>query len=279
MKSSVERAIECIWARYDEALTTSDLASSAMLSKYHFCRTFSQTIGVSPGRFLSAVRVYQAKRLLRNSAMNVTDISFAVGFNSLGSFTNHFTKSVGTSPGRYRRMAKGSDSELLVPPPAPPPSQGWAKRVNGKIILPRDHAIASVYVGVFRTAILQGWPQAATVLQFRSPGHWQTYGLQVPPGEWFVHAVAVADTIDPEPWTRRVQLAGKSGPILAADETSTSAVISLRPVSPMDPPILFALPELEQQLGRLAASRGPRCLLDASVSRPAESAAGLANAD
>ncbi len=182
--------------------------------------------------------------------MNVTDISFAVGFNSLGSFTNHFTKSVGTSPGRFRRMAKGSDSEFLASPSAPVPSQERAKRVNGKIMLAREHAVASVYIGVFRTAILQGWPPAATMLQVRSPGQWQTYRLQVPPGEWFVHAVAVADTIDPEPWTRRVQLVGRSGPILAANETGTSAVISLRPASPMDPPILFALPELEHQLGQ-----------------------------
>lgn len=262
MNSSIERAIECIWTRYHESLTVGDMASSAMLSKYHFCRTFSQITGVSPGRFLSAVRLYQAKRLLLNTTMNVTDISFAVGFNSLGSFTNHFTKSVGIPPGRFRRMAQGKSRGPHGPPSVPAPSR---ETVCGRIVLPREHAIASVYVGVFQTAILQGWPQAATVLQIRSPGRWQTYSLHVPAGEWFVHTVALADTIDPEPWTRRVLLVGKSGPVLTMDGASSRVAISLRPASPMDPPILFALPELDYMLGPVNVRRGLCGQLDAAV--------------
>ena len=252
MNSAVARAIECIWERYGEPLIIADLASSAILSKYHFCRTFVRATGVSPGRFLSAVRIYQAKRLLLSSSMNVTDISFSVGFNSLGSFTNHFTESVGISPGRFRRMALGDGFEFPGPPSPPLTSSGT---VSGTITLPKGHAIATVYVGVFQSAILQGWPQAATVLQLKSPGQWHAFKLHVRPGEWFVHVVAVADTIDPEPWNRRVLLVARSGPVRATDGARIGAGLSLRPVRPTDPPILFALPELDSMLDQISAQR------------------------
>lgn len=276
MNSAVKRAIECIWERYREPLTIADLASSAILSKYHFCRTFSRATGVSPGRFLSAVRIYQAKRLLLGTSMNVTDIPFAVGLSSLGSFSNHFTESVGISPGRFRRMSQGDGFELLGPPSSPFSSAG---RVSGTIMLPKGYAIASVYVGVFRTAILQGLPQAATVLQIRSPDQWQAYDLRVPPGEWFVHAVAVADTIDPEPWNRRVLLVAKSVPVRLTDSARTKAVVSVRPTSPTDLPILFALPDLDSMLDQISVRRGLGHPLDASVMDSAEDVMDSAGAD
>lgn len=270
--NGVARAIECIWERYGEPLIIADLASSALLSQYHFCRTFVRATGVSPMRFLSAVRIYHAKRLLLSSVMNVTDISFAVGFNSLGSFTNHFTESVGMPPGRFRRMAHSGGFELTGPPSPPLPPGGTA---SGTVTLTEGHAIASVYVGIFQTTILQGWPQAATLLHIRSPGQRHAYDLQVAPGEWFVHAVAVADTIDPEPWNRRVLLVAKSGPFVATNGARIEAPLSLRPVNSTDPPILFALPELDSMLNQVSDQRCQHRQSDASVSGSMESGFGL----
>jgi AraC family transcriptional regulator len=270
MNRAVERAIECIRERYFEPLTISDLASSAILSKYHFCRTFSRATGVSPGRFLSAVRIYQAKRLLVSTSMNVTDISFAVGFSSLGSFTNHFTDSVGVSPGRFRRMARGDGFGALG---APQESCSPQNRVTGTITLPKGYSIASVYVGVFQSPILQGAPQAATVLPITSPGQWKSCDLRVPAGEWFVHAVAVADTIDPEPWKRRVMLVARRGPVRVP--ATARAAISLRPVSPTDLPILFALPDLDAVLDQISDRRteaGSHLGLLATIPKPGVSA-------
>src|SRR5215475_14067739 len=104
MFSPVESAISRMWESYGEPLSLSDIAKSAILSRFHFCRVFREATGVSPGRFLSPVRIYQAKRLLVSTSLSVTDISLAVGYNSLGSFTNRFTESVGASPTRFRRM-------------------------------------------------------------------------------------------------------------------------------------------------------------------------------
>jgi AraC family transcriptional regulator len=266
MNSAVECAIKCIRERYCEPLTIADLASSAILSKYHFCRTFSRATGVSPGRFLSAVRIYQAKRLLLSTSMNVTDISFAVGFSSLGSFTNHFTQSVGVSPGRFRRMAQQDRLELLRRPHS---SLSPAARVTGTVMLPKGFAIASVYVGAFQGPILQGWPSATAVLPICSLGQWQAYDLQVPPGEWFVHAVAVADTIDPEPWSRRVLLVARSGPVPLVDGAAASVVISLRPVRPTDLPILFALPDLEAMVDEISDTGELDGPVDAAIMDPA----------
>lgn len=266
MNRAVERAIGYIWEQYGEPLTTADLAASAILSKHHFCRTFLRATGVSPGRFLSAVRIFQAKRLLFSTSMNVTEISLAVGFNSLGSFTNHFTESVGISPGRFRRMVRGDGLDFADLPASPMPDSGI---VRGNIVLPQGYAIASVYAGVFRTTILQGKPEAATVLQIASPGAAQPYELHAPRGEWFIHAVAVADTVDPEPWSRRELLVAKAGPVRAEDGSATRAILLLRPASLTDPPVLFALPELDSLLDQMSVRFSPRRHTDAASGLPA----------
>jgi hypothetical protein len=56
MNAAVQVAIEFMWERYGDSLTLTDLARSAILSKFHFCRVFGDATGISPGRFLAAVR-------------------------------------------------------------------------------------------------------------------------------------------------------------------------------------------------------------------------------
>jgi hypothetical protein len=214
------------------------------MSRFHFCRIFANATGVTPGRFLSAIRIYEAKRMLLNTAMNVTDITFAVGFNSLGSFSNHFTDSVGIAPGRFRRVAKtgglGQRWTLLGASCAD-------STVTGMITFPKGHAGARVFLGVFDTPIVQRRPAAAVVVQptdTSEPVFFQLAG--VPQGRWYLRAVAVADSSDPEPWTRRALLIGGCGLNVTGD--ARCAPIELRPKQPTDLPILLALPELESPL-------------------------------
>lgn len=244
MNSAVERAISCIWERYDEPLSLGDIASSAILSRFHFSRIFKDATGVSPGRYLSAVRIYQAKRMLLNTPMKVTDISFAVGYNSLGSFTNHFTASVGVSPGRFRRV---SGNVAFEAPSRPAAGHGLDGRVTGTIAIPDGFGRTVVYLGVFVDPIVQRRPSAATVLDVPAVPEPHPFRLvNVPNGVWFLHAVAVADTADPEPWARRTLLVGSRflGPIPPG--TGVSADISLRLRRPTDLPILLALPDLDE---------------------------------
>jgi len=249
MNSTVERAIKCICERYSEPLSLADVANSAILSRFHFSRIFRDATGVTPGRFLSAVRIYQAKRMLLTSTMNITDIAFAVGYNSLGSFCNHFTDSVGVSAGRFRRISQDEGFEPPRPQAARSPRDG---KIGGTISFPGDHAGARVYVGVFDTPIVQRKPASAVMVDVPSaqPCSYQLSG--VPEGAWFVHAVAVADSTDPEPWTRRTMLVGSCGPLAVTARADIHAAIELRSRRPTDVPILLALPDLEDRLDRLA---------------------------
>jgi AraC family transcriptional regulator len=252
MNSAVERAITCIWERYSEPLSLTDIARSAILSRFHFTRLFKDATGVPPGRFLSAVRIYQAKRMLVTTPMKVTDISFAVGFNSLGSFTNHFTDSVGISPSRFRSMSRNESFDSPDRRPRSYQSDVMVGGVAGAVTLPTGYAGARLYVGAFDTPIVQRRPVSAVVASIGSHGKPCRFRLPaVPDGEWFIHAVAVADTADPEPWTSRVLLIGR-GVVGVEVGTGTCAEIVLRPRRATDLPILFALPELEPELDGFA---------------------------
>lgn len=256
MNSAVERAIVCIWERYSEELSLSEIAESAILSRFHFCRIFKDATGVSPVRFLSAVRIYHAKRMLATTSMNVTDISFAVGYNSLGSFTNHFTDSVGVSPGRFRRLLQNGDLANAAAVRQPPASSGEGRSVvEGTISLAENFAAARVYVGAFSTPIVQCCPAAATVIEMVAPERTREYRLPgISEGDWFIHAIAVADSVDPEPWTRRALLIGDHEQVRVTAGRTTCATMTLRPRRPTDLPILFALPGLSDGGDEMALS-------------------------
>lgn len=244
MNSAVERAIGFMCERYSEPLSLDDIAGSAIMSRFHFCRIFASATGVTPGRFLSAIRIYEAKRMLLNTAINVTDITFAVGFNSLGSFSNHFTDSVGISPGRFRRIARTGG--LGLQRRLKESSYGNAT-VTGMITFPRGYAGGRVFLGAFDTPIVQRQPAAAVVVEPTDIGEPVFFRLAgVPRGQWHLRAVAVADSSDPEPWTRRTLLIG--GCVLSVGADVRLAPIELRVKQPTDLPILLNLPELEYPL-------------------------------
>src|SRR5258708_18190000 len=167
MDNAIERAVECIWDRYSEPLTLTEIAESALLSRFYFARLFRDTTGITPGRFLAAIRIHQAKRLLVSTSMSITDISVAVGYNSLGSFTNYFTTSVGISPARFRRLSRTGGVGL--PTPQPSRRTGFGA-VAGVISLPEGHGNARVYVGAFSTPIIQPPSAAAVIVDVPSGG-------------------------------------------------------------------------------------------------------------
>lgn len=246
MNSAVDRAIACMWERYRDRLSLHDLAHSAMLGRFRLTRVFKEQTGVSPGQFLAVVRIYQAKRMLLAGSTSVAGVSSAVGYGSFRSFTSHFTDSVGISPSHFRRAwHHGGISGWALPPDAPVP-EGAAM---GTVRLPDGYARARVYLGIFDTPILQHRPQSATLLEVTSRRA-QPYWLPaVPDGRWFLHAVAVADTDEPEPWTRRHLLVGGASRVRAS-----LGEITLRTPSLSDPPALLALPDLEAELDGLTRS-------------------------
>jgi AraC-like DNA-binding protein len=249
MFSPIESAIARIWESYGEPLSLSDIAKSAILSRFHFCRVFAEATGVSPGRYLSAVRIYQAKRLLASTSLSVTEISLVIGYNSLGSFTNRFTESVGASPTRFRRMwGEGihADPDPAADEQAPAPSSSNGA-VTGLVDLPSDYAAARVYLGAFVTPIIQRRPPSWTIVDTRSASPASYRLANIPPGQWFIRAVAESDSADPEPWTRRSLLIGGQGSVMVTADAVSEVNITLRARRPTDLPILFAVPDLERR--------------------------------
>ena len=86
------RAKDLADARYFEPLTVADLARAAGLSPAHFSREFRRTFGEAPHQYLLTRRLERAAALLRNTDRTVTEICFAVGLASLGSFTTSFRR-------------------------------------------------------------------------------------------------------------------------------------------------------------------------------------------
>jgi AraC-like DNA-binding protein len=82
------------------------LSQRAGFSRYHFIRAFRQAYGITPYQYLTGKRMDKAKSLLANSDQTVTDICFAVGFHSLGSFSALFHRLVGDSPAHYRQLIR-----------------------------------------------------------------------------------------------------------------------------------------------------------------------------
>jgi transcriptional regulator GlxA family with amidase domain len=94
---------------FAETLSLDDLAKVASLSKYHFVRLFKATYGLTPMEHVSQRRIERAQDLLRATNLTVTEVCFAVGFSSLGSFSSRFRQLVGASPREFQqRYAEGA---------------------------------------------------------------------------------------------------------------------------------------------------------------------------
>jgi transcriptional regulator GlxA family with amidase domain len=90
---------------YANPLDVPAVARGALMSTGHFARSFRAAFGETPYSYLMTRRIERAKALLRRGDLSVTDVCFAVGCSSLGSFSTRFTELVGESPSAYRARA------------------------------------------------------------------------------------------------------------------------------------------------------------------------------
>jgi AraC-like DNA-binding protein len=109
------RAKDLADARYVEPLDVDDMARAAGLSRAHFSREFRRAFGESPHAYLLTRRLERAAALLRSTDRSVTDICFAVGLQSVGSFTTSFTRTYGMAPTAYRAAFPPATRLALVP--------------------------------------------------------------------------------------------------------------------------------------------------------------------
>lgn len=92
---------------YARPLDVEAVARVAHMSAGHFSREFKRAYGESPYSYLMTRRAERAMALLRLGEMSVTEVCFAVGFSSLGTFSTRFTELVGVPPSVYRDQAWG----------------------------------------------------------------------------------------------------------------------------------------------------------------------------
>jgi len=239
MEHIVERAVQIIRERYAEPLSLDDIARAVLVSKFHLLRVFSQVTGVTPGRFLSAVRMGEAKRLLQNSDLGVATISSTVGYSSTGSFTSRFTESVGIPPTQYRQLSRG-EGEYAVRSSADGEGDMARCQLRG-VARAAAEPVSSIYIGSFDSPILQGHPSSWTTTERLGPFVLQ----QVPHGICYLHATMRAAREQPGQPLETMLLTATLGPIRIDPYAGFEVELVLCPRDWSQPPILFAAPGLE----------------------------------
>ena len=91
------------------------IAGQAYFSKFHFMRLFKKIYGRTPHQYLSFKRMERAKLLLSENC-SVTEVCFAVGFDSVGSFATLFKRTVGEAPSVYQRRQQRRKAETMRQP-------------------------------------------------------------------------------------------------------------------------------------------------------------------
>lgn len=237
IEKAVVRVIDTMRENLGDELTIDDLARTARFSKFHFSRIFQRVTGITPGRFLSALRLQKAKQLLVSTSLNVTDISHRVGYTSVGTFSTRFSSSVGISPTTYRRLG-GFVPEITAKQPIGISSLP-AAIVHGQILTTAAIPAGTIFIGLYPDRLQQGQPAAFTLVDHPGP-----YVLRdVPRGTW--HLLVHLIPYDHPPAAMPGEFpsyVGFTGPIaIRTDRELRTADILLRPMSSFDPPVLPAL--------------------------------------
>jgi AraC family transcriptional regulator len=102
----LRRAIERLRSDNDTDVSLAALASDARLSRFHFCRAFKESTGLSPHAWLRQYRLEQAMNMLRDTDTSVVSVAAALGYSSQTAFAAAFRKLVGETPSVWRRRVR-----------------------------------------------------------------------------------------------------------------------------------------------------------------------------
>jgi len=99
----MQKAVEYINSHISENISMDDICSAVHMSKYHFCRKFKKTTGLTVMDYVLQTRIMAAKNMLSSDAFPVGEISGKCGFSSVSYFCRVFKESTGMTPLQYRR--------------------------------------------------------------------------------------------------------------------------------------------------------------------------------
>jgi len=119
---------------YAERIDLTNIADEAFFSKFHFIRLFTKIYGRTPHQYVTKVRIDRAMELLRTNTA-VSETCYAVGFDSLSSFSGLFKRLVGISPSVYLLQQQQIKAHILKAPLEFIPGcfaekKGWKKKSN-----------------------------------------------------------------------------------------------------------------------------------------------------
>jgi AraC family transcriptional regulator len=101
----LRRVTEHMTAMLAEPVTLDELASLVGLSRFHFCSAFHRSTGLPPHKWLRAVRMRKARRLLLETQMPVIDVALSVGYSTAAAFAKAFRAVEGIAPSALRRLS------------------------------------------------------------------------------------------------------------------------------------------------------------------------------
>ena len=102
----LRRAIERLRSDGEADVSLAALASDAGLSRFHFCRAFKESTGLSPHAWLRQYQLEQAMNMLRETDASVASVAAALGYASQTAFAAAFRKLTGDTPSNWRRRAR-----------------------------------------------------------------------------------------------------------------------------------------------------------------------------
>ncbi len=109
----LSRVRDRIDREYDQPLNVEALARGVHMSAGHLSREFRRAYGEPPYTYLMTRRIERAMALLRRGDLSVTEVCFAVGCSSLGTFSTRFTELVGVPPSVFREQGARATAGML----------------------------------------------------------------------------------------------------------------------------------------------------------------------
>jgi AraC family transcriptional regulator len=238
-RRAVARVVHALRRNPAADFSLEDMARMALISRFHFNRIFRRLTGIPPVLFHSALRLQEAKRLMLTTDLSVTDVCFAVGYQSPGTFVRRFTERVGLSPWQVRVLGRSARPVAeRLPEASAPPECG----LSGLVTAPHGFE-GTIFAGLFPRSILEGRPAVWALM--RGPGR-----LRLPPvpdGDYHLCAATLPPAGDPAVQILDLDEGLRAGPRrirVRSGATADSTDLHLRPPEPLDPPILLASPLL-----------------------------------
>jgi AraC-like DNA-binding protein len=119
---------------FAENIDPDNIADEAFFSKFHFIRLFKKTYNKTPHQYLTSVRIEKSKLLLQTD-LPVAEVCYAIGFDSVSSFSGLFKRITGTAPSAYQQERQRIRDEIKAAPLKFIPNcfaenNGWTKKSN-----------------------------------------------------------------------------------------------------------------------------------------------------